>query len=794
MSTILSAGSEWYEALRRHARRPFTTVCATVALTAGIAVATPIVSYLDHALIRPLPFFEPDQIMVARVLVPQKVGESLVGVEQVEALQSVLPPLVQLGAFASAGHSWLDDVAAPSPIAWCFLDASAVRVLGVSPVIGRIFTQADERSGEQVALISYGLWQRAYAGQSTVLDQYLSRGSARYHVVGVMPKGFAFPRPTADVWAPFPTRNPQQAVVLDRRLIARVSRDTTRAVAAARSERVLRETAAFSEARVSWVPVADTMSVTARTTAPLLIVGFLAALGLSTVVASELLLTEAMRSRVDVGIKLALGASRVRVLRGGFLRGLSIAAAAGGAGVLASSFLSHSVAPDVLVPLAVPGEMLDGRVIGAVAVACALIGATIGTLPALAYGSSDIRSLLGSTRLGPPRQVGWIKRGLCSGRMCCATVFVVCGALTWVSIKNLNGVSPGFVTDRLLTVAVLSPQLLSLPVDEQVRSSAQFFDTLVLRARRLPGVVDAAVTSTLPMLGGGAEIPFSTAASPPGCETAQIRGVSESYFRTLGLPLESGRLFAEEDRSAPERVAIVNEALARRCWPDRSALGGVGGFGQERWRVVGVVRNVRMEGLREPPVPELYVPMHERALGFLYVLLRVRGNDPYTPLPAFRSLVRTLDRQARVSSIRSMEDILAGAEAPLSLRATLLAHAAFGTFIVALLGIYGTTALVARQRRREQAIRVALGATPATLVARGVLDAVVWSLPGVLGGMGAAFWVGSSLAPFLYGVDAFEPWIYMGSALFLCFTAAAAAWGGGRELLDADLLRCLRVE
>jgi hypothetical protein len=541
-------------------------------------------------------------------------------------------------------------------------------------------------------------------------------------------------------------------------------------------------------------PVSQALAAAARVAAPLMVVGLVAALGLSTAVASHLFLMQAARSRRDTGVRMALGASRFRVLSVFLVKGLVVAAVAGVAGVSAPFILTrfgllYDVhASDLL------AQWLDRRTVFGAAGISALMGMVSCLIAALPYWRADIRSLIASTPVGRAGYASWIGSLLTASEACCATVFLVCAALTGISVVHLNAVSPGFATERLLTAGVVSPRLLTLPTSQMVALSSQFFEELTERAGRLTGVNDVAVTTNLPIHGNRNRLPFYVGSPRKDCEYAEIRGVSANYFRTLGLPIEIGQSFTKIESQSGISIAVVNRTLARGCWPGQSAIGQVGGFADGTWKVVGVSANVPMFGLRSPPVPELYVPLAQWTFPQMQVVLRVSDRDPYAALPTFRRLVSELDPEARISGVRSVEDILSGAQSPLSLRAMLLRYAAICAFIVATLGTYSTSAWLARQRRRELAIRVALGATPLALMARSTVKAVAWSLPGVLLGLVMAYWGASSLAPLLFGVKPLEWSIYGGSACLISAIIATGAWLGGLDIFDSDLCSCLESE
>lgn len=439
---------------------------------------------------------------------------------------------------------------------------------------------------------------------------------------------------------------------------------------------------------------------------------------------------------------------------------------------------------------------LDARVtLGVLALAVG-IGASAGALPTLMWRGTDLPALLGRASVATAGGAPWLLRLLTSSQVACSMASLVAAQLAWASFVNLRAVSPGFRSEGLAIVTVAAPRFFKVK-DADLTQVFGFFESVLDGARRLPGVVAVAATTNLPIQGSVHRISLAAAEARPTCEYVQVRGVSHEYFRTLELPVIEGRTLVSGDDLASgaegQNVVVVNRTLATRCWPGQSAVGRTLTLPIGTWRVVGVVGDVRVFGRRRPVPAEVYLPMSRFVFPSMYVLLRIGDERQPAASGPLRRLVATLDPEARVSSVRTIEQIISEAEAPLTLRARLLTAATVCSLVIAAVGVYATCAFTAHQRRREPAIRLALGASPRGLLWRGTSEAVAWALPGLLVGGALGYWAGLSLAPVLFGVMPFEPWTYVGSAWALTVLVGTAAWWGSRQVFDADLWRALHL-
>jgi putative ABC transport system permease protein len=782
---------ELRRALRLLAVRPAASLAAIVVLGAGFGISIPLLSYLDYLAVRDSPFPDAGNLVSIQTSDVVTGGVQPLEAGQAEVIKSVTGLFAGVGEYALAGELSPDLVPALQSVPGCFVDSGTLRLLGVAPLIGRQFADAEGAGGDGVALISYSLWQRAYRNNPEVLGQVLLMGWARYRIIGVMPRGFRFPAPAQDVWIPLPARARAKGM-MNVQLVARLKRGVDARNAQELAASVLRKESGDANARLTLTPVDDIVSIEARTAAPLLALGILAALVLSAAVVWHILLTEVLRSRSEVGVRLALGSPWWRALCVFPLKGLLIALAGFAVGLLLARHLNRLNWLYVLNA----SPVADGartEVLLASGLLCGAVGTVAGLAAAFAYRGSSIPELIGATPNRLVSRAGAMRRILVSAQVCCATAFVVFSGLLFSSMQALAAVSPGFPTRGLLTVMVGNPHLL-FPPPEQRHRVLDYWERLLERAKRLPGVTAVAAASTTPVYSAVYRGTFDSGGLPRGCRSVLFRAVSLDYFSTVGLTLREGRLFTPADGRSGEPVAVANEALARVCWPGRSAVGQFFGPGAPAMRFIGVVGDVRTLGLRKGVEPELYIPLASGATAAMCVILRVDSDNPYRPLDAFRRLVASTDPETRTWEARSVDDIISQAAAPLTVRGMLLGEAALCTVLVAVVGVYATTAAVARQRRRERAIRLALGAEPLALQIRGMLELLSWSVPGLAIGCVGALWGASSLVHVLYGTSPAEPWVYSVSVGGVALLVVVSAMVGGRDVHRADLPTLLRCE
>lgn len=784
MGAALSTASfELWRACVRAWRRPVRSTVGVVCVALAVAVTVPIAHYFDNTLWRASLFPDGRHVFFVEDRLTGK--ELTLTSRELASLQSSSTSALTVGAFADGGTSSPEPDRSSRMVSWANVDADGLRILGVAPQLGQYYTSAQERAGERVALISDALWRREFAGSSNAIGQFLQRNSTRYEIIGIMPARFRFPLGGADAWIPFPSRSVGNQLTRATRLIVRTSTTTDSNL----GEKILSESlkaVGVLPGDVRLLSAEAAFSAPARRAAPLLLIAAISALLLGSLVVWHLSWSDAVALQTEVYTRIALGASRLRAAGVFAIDTLVLSLVGVACGVATGQFLTALASVERLDSsgqLARVGNLSTTLITVAVSliVICSGSGWVI-----ITHVSRRSDKTLHSRASAPAYQAH--RRGLffTATHVCGATVFMTCAALAWASILKLQEVSPGFATDRLLTVSI------EMPRSDEKQGGLQI-ERLLAHLRLIPGVISVAATTNLPIQANGMSMPLSFEACDDRVKVVQLRLISDNYFSTLGIPVINGRASIDEKRTGPLPI-IVNRTLTMSCWFGRSSIGRHATLGRDEFTVVGVVDDVPMFGLRRPAQPEVYLPLSLRVVPFVQVLLRVDAETPYRVHEPLRKAVHNLDPTIEIWRVRSIEDLMLDGEASLYARARMLATATVVALVIAALGVYATAGLTARLRRHELAIRVAVGARPLVLATSTTLRAVLWALPGIAFGQVLAYLAAGSLQPYLFRTETLDPFLYALSTVAIVIVVATANLLACREVLSGDLLRCLREE
>ncbi len=805
--------------LRSLRRNPVFSAAAVAVLGIGIGAVTAIAPILYGVLVAPLPYPSPERLVALWESSPEP------GWEQANVSPAnLLDWREQVRAFGGVtGYGWpggwaLGGEGRAERVEGCQVLGSFLAVLGVAPQLGRDLRDEDNWKGDEpAALISYELWQRRFGGAPDIVGRRIELDGRPRTVVGVAPRGFAFPRPGLDVWIPFDWQASFKGEAWFRRAhflqaVARLAPQAT--VAGARQQ--LGTLAAQLQKRYP-----DTNKDMTGGLTPLkewivgdiekpLAVLFAAVVLLLLVtcsnVAGLLLARSGTRAR-ELGLRAALGASRGRLARQLLTESLVLAALGGTVGALLG------VAGTRLL-LALAGETLPrAHEVGASLPAlAAALGAT--ALAALLFGIAPALRLAGSPPARRLRQQGtsagpetaWSRGALVALEVALAMVLLAGSAITLRSFAALSAVDPGFRAQGVLAANLDLPPA-RYPESAQVTA---FQHRVLERARSLPGVAEAALASSLPLEGKVWTSDLLVEGRPPEEHDVEFhrRIVTPSYFRTAGVRLVRGPGFAPGVDAASPPVVVVNETLARRHFPGQNPVGRRIAISTDApldkplWRqVVGVVADERIEGLTVAPMAEVFVPLGQERLGDpptavrkVALLVRVRSGEPMSLFPALREAVRQLDPESPLYDARTFEGILAEATHRERLLTVLLGLFGSTALVLATVGLYGLIAFTLAARRQEIAIRIALGAGPAHVVRTTVAWALGFCGVGILAGLPLAGAAGQGLAGLLYGVRPADPTSLAAAAAVLSAAALAASLLPARRATRIDPMQTLRRE
>jgi putative ABC transport system permease protein len=663
-------------------------------------------------------------------------------------------------------------------------------VLGVAPMLGRVILPADDSpQAARVAVISHGLWQRRFGGDSNIVGRTILLSGMAHTVVGVMPPAFQFPGPEIEIWVPmaFTPAEAARRSVHFLQVVGRLKHGVT--LEAARAEmraiaRRLEQQYPESNTNVGAlvVPLAEDRVGDVRA-ALLILAGavLLVLLGACANVANLLMVRAASRRR-EIAIRLALGAGSARVWRQLLTESLVLSAAATAAGVgLALGGLR-------VLNVALPQRVLHGSPIHmdwavlAFAAGLSVVTALLfGTLPAYQSASAPAApSLSGGGRGASTPASGVLRSALVVAELASALVLLVGAGLLVQSFARLIALDLGFDPSGLLTMRVALPAAKYPDAD----SRSAFYDRMLQRIGAAPDVESAGVVSNLPLdfAGGALAIAIEGDAPYPPNQypVAAFRVVSPAYFRTMRIRLTSGRPFAATDRGDTPGVTIVSEAAARRHWPGQDPMGrrlkiGLASSNSPWLTVVGVARDVHQFGIGDVR-PQIYVP-YTQFSGFepQYLAVRARSGDPMRLAADIRQRIRAVDDGQPAARVRSMEDIVAAASSDRRFDMVLLTTFAGLAMLLASVGLYGVVSSLVSQRTREMGLRLALGASPASILGLVLGQGARLVAAGALLGLALAGGLTRLLSGLLFGVGALDPTTFAATTAGLVAVSLAAA-------------------
>lgn len=756
---------------RRLVRAPGWLTAAALILGLGIGAAVALYSVVDAVLLRPLPYAAPAELAVIWESDPKRAHEEVeISWERFGEIRRTAKSLAGVASISSVNLDFaLLDGGDPVQVEGVSVTANYFDVLGARAELGRTLVAADEADGEAANIvISHRLWMERFGGQASVLERRLRVSGQACRVVGVMPAGFAFPR-GADIWAPqSPLDQYKDLRVL--KLVGRRKTGLSWAQAEAELNVILRrmdgrlpESRRGFTARV--IPLEQALLGNAR----MALWTLLAAAGLLLATAcantANLFLARVAGRGRELAIRIALGAGRGDLARLLLEETMTVAAVAGGLGLLLATWLVALAAkfgPDDVPGLA--DAAVNWRAAGVAGVLAAVTAAVVGLLP------------LARVRMGRLRDV------LVAGEVAVSLLLVIGCGLAGRSLWNLSQVDPGFARENLLTFRVTLTGKAAATQDGR----KQFYGALLERLRALPGVERAAAVLIRPLSGPvGWDSPFLVEGQTPEEQAANpyanYEAVSPGYFETVGMPLLAGRDFTAEDRQG---VIIINQATAKRYFGETGAVGKrIQLAGSKDWlTVVGVVKDAHYREWTAARV-DLYIPVEQRAQHRSDFVVRT-SVDPQTLVEPVRRAVLAIDAEQPISNVATMGKLVDEALAWPRILALLFAFFGLAALLLTVAGLFAVLRFVFAAGERDLAIRMAVGATPGHLRAVVIRFGIVRAGAGVGVGLVLALWTVRFVEPLLYRVNAFDAWIWGGAVVVLVLAALGAAlspaWKAGR--------------
>ena len=793
------------------------TVVAVAALALGIGATTAIFSVVNGVLLRPLPYADPDRLVALLHEWHDPVAPA-----------NYLDWKRQSTVFSSVGAAeyWAGNVMGevPERVQGLRVTSDVLRMTGVRPILGRLLLPEEEApSGERAAVLAWGYWRRRFAGRGDVLGERFVVDGASYRVVGVMPRGFDFPMFWAtgvQIWTPLSigdraTSRRSSSLRVFARLAPSVSLDAARAQMASITTALEREFPGTNR-NVTVTPL-ETMVVGDVRTALLVLlgaVGFVLLIACTNV--AHMMLARASARQREMNVRLAIGASRGRLLRQLLTESLVLGLAGGAAGVVLAMIgvrtfvrLSAGSIPRV-------EEIgLDVGMLAFTAIISLATGLAFGLIPALRVSRVAVADALrdgarGSTE-GAHR--GRLRALLVGSEIALALVLLTAAGLAMRSFMALRSIDPGFDPAGVLSAAV---SVRGTSQEAPGRRTA-FYTAALDRVRELPGVEQASFINHLPIGGDvwGFGFRVEGRARPrPGEEPRAVyRVVFPGYFEVVRLPLMRGRTITEADRLGMNPVVVVNEWFARRHWPNEDAVGKRITLDPDAddptWvTVVGVVKNAVRSDWSAPPEEEMFLPYFQTRgylegegghVAYLTLVLRAscqtgRRCDPGRLAPAVRDAIGSVDRAVPVTQVQTVRAVVDGATARPRLTMALLATFAAVALVLAAVGIYGVISYSVSRRTHEIGVRVALGATPASVVRLVVGQGMLVVACGATAGVAGALLVTRFMTTMVYGVRVTDPLTYLSVTLLLVSVAVAASFIPARRAARIDPLVAMRSE
>jgi len=790
-------------ALRSLFKQPGFAAVVVVTLALGIGASTAIFSVVNAVLLRPLPFPHSERLQVVwgnyRTLnierLRAKAAEYEDYAKQTEVFDSVA---------AYTNHSFnVTSGAEPERVRGAYVSANLFPLLETQASIGRVFTNDEQR----VVVLSDAFWQRGFAGDRGVINQTITLDNESYTVIGVMPPRFQFPHPSfssgepADVWVPLSyapdqvtNRSGPYFLNVLARLKPGVSLEQARSHMNALAQRFERELKGYRGPngedggwRITVTPLQEEIVGGSRRALLVLLfaVGLLLLIACANV-ANLLLMRSAKRHR-DLAIRAALGASRWMITRQLLVEGLVLATLATALGLLFVNWgidLLSALGPSI-VPRAQEVN-IDARVFGFMGLAVAAISIGFGLVAARPVSKLDLNESLKNTRLaGMPQGRQW-SNVLVVAEVSLAVLLLVGSGLLVKSLWRLQQTNPGIAAEELVSVEFdLSPAT----YDDAERVS-DFYRRLVTQVQSSPGVQSVSFGTNQPLGGSAGSDPFAIEGrklDPTNLTSAGWQLVGASYLKTLGIPLVKGRDFTPEDMQpgAPP-VAVINERMAARYWPNEDPIGRRITLGLPRpdnpWiTIVGIAKDVPHRALGSKPEPDWYASRLVAPQRHRYLF--VRSALPASTLTAsIRNSVATIDSHQPLTSVKTIEQVIRTTTAPRRFNAFLLGVFAAISLALAALGIYSVISYSITLRTQEIGIRMALGANRPAILRMVLQQGIVLTFTGAAIGLAGAFMVTRWMSSLLFGASASDPATYvivllvaLGAALLACSIPASRA-------------------
>ncbi len=799
--------------LRLFAKSPAFTVVAVFTLAIGIGANTAIFSVADALLLRPLPFAQPDRLVLiaaGRKLTKERQGPlSWLRFQQVNEQNRSFTGVAAFTTedFTLTGRGDPEQFRG-ARVSWNFFD-----ILGVRPVLGRTFLpEEDKPGGDSVALVSHALWARRFASDPSIVGTHITLDSREYTITGVLPADFRFDLfgTECDIVTPrvydlnIATPQQIQAGAGFLNYVARLWPGVSLARAQAEMDALSASYRAAFPKNPDTDPslivhvgnLRDEMVSSARLAVLVLFGAVSVVLLIACANVASLLLSRALGRRREIALRTAIGAPRFRLVRQLLAESLLLAVAGGALGALLSAWGTRVIASMAQGSLPRAQDIrIDGSVLLFTAAVSIIAGVLFGLAPALQISRPDLISVLRSEGRGATsgRRRNRLRSLLVVSQVALSMLLLIGAGLLIRNFAQLRAASPGFDPHGLLTLNISLP-----PARYDKSHQVLFFDELLRGVRSLPGVRSAAIDSALPL--NPSRFSPALPEGQPQVPLAQrplfnIQTMSPGFTETMRLPLVTGREFTARDGEHDSKVILVNESAARSYWPQQNAIGKHILLGRipQPIEIVGVLADVRNVNLAADPQPEIYLPFAQLPTSSMNLVVRTAG-DPRQFVNAVRAKVFEVDRGQPVTAIRTMDEVLEAGAAQPRFTTSLLGGLSLTALILAIVGIYGAIAYSVAERTQEMGIRMALGARRADILRLVLRQGLMLAAIGIAIGLGAALALTRLLGSLLYRVSVTDPLTFCAGAALFTAVALLASYIPARRATRVDPVIALRGE
>jgi len=813
-------------ALRMLMKAPGFTAIAVLTLALGIGANTAIFSLVDAGLLHPLPFPHSSRIAI--------IWEGFFALPGFEKAGASAPDLMiyereqksfeAVGAFQNQRYN-LSGGGEPERVEGARVSAETFSILGVKPVLGRVYTEQEDKPGSDVVVLSYGLWRQRYGGNRNIIGSTITLDRVPYTVVGVMPKNFTFPlrdpagngNPAA-LWVPM-AFTPQELQgwgdMFNNSVLGRLKPGVTFAQAQSEANLIaqrieseypeaLRKMMGNARVQLSILPFREEISGPVQR--PLLVlmaaVAFVLLIACANV--ATLLLSRAAARQREIAVRAALGASRLRLIRQMLTESFVLALAGGALGILAAAWGGSALLG--LAPASIPLPHETSMSYGVLAFMigiCCVTSVLFGLAPALQVSTGSLQgSLQEGGRSGMASRARHRTQGFfVAAEFALALVLLIGAGLLIRSFVKLVETNPGFRPEHVLTMNIPLPQR-GYSKAADVRA---FYQELLDRVQNLPGVKSAGISNDLPMSHRETDmfqIEGRSGSTPP----IRVTWVLGDYLQTMGIPLLRGREFTPEDRAGSQPVALVSAQAAKTLWPGQDALGErIGHPSEKSWmNVVGIVGDVKDGPMSQNPMPHIYLAYPQLTdklienkvideARSMNIALRT-SSSPTGLISAVAGIVHSLDASIPVARVHTMEQVVQSSVAAPKFNALLLGIFAGVALFLAAIGIYGVISYTVAQQTHEIGVRMALGAQRSDVLHLVLAHGAKLALAGIGIGVAVALALTRLMASLLYGVSTMDPLTFVLVAAVLTGIALLACYLPARRAMKVDPMVALRYE